>query len=136
MSAEKNLHERYRSICINVLQSFILYIFIVTFYLRSAYCNIFNNTSRRFGRTTSASFSWMCIASFNLSKSCLLALSRIFTLSHLIGWCSVQACSAIADLSNEQLWHASLCSLILVHWTSQQLQSMPGQSTILSSETM
>ena len=32
----------------------------------------------------------------------------------VIGWCSVQACSAIADLSNEQLWHASLCSLILV----------------------
>ena len=55
-----------------------------------------------------------CIASFNLRKSCLFALSRIFTLSHLIGWCSVQACSAIADLSNDQLWHASLCSLILV----------------------
>ena len=41
--------------------------------------------------------SLMCRASFNLSMSCLFALSIIFVLSQRIGWCSDQACSAMAD---------------------------------------
>ena len=56
------------------------------------------------------------VRSASLIKSSLhlLALSNTEISSHNIGWWSVQACSAIADLSNSPLLHAFWCSLTLV----------------------
>ena len=71
--------------------------------------------------------SLMCRASFNLSMSCLFALSITFVLSQRIGWCSDQACSAMADLSNCPQIHASLCSFNLVsnHLTVSPMYIFP-----------